>query len=64
MSDVLVSRVNWVAVRRKLRAGRLLFPCSGIQIVTAFGLGIEPRHRSLEELKGEDAGPAVLKQAS
>jgi hypothetical protein len=25
-------------------------------------LGIEPRHRSLEELKGEDAAAGVLKQ--
>jgi putative MFS transporter len=35
-----------------------------VQIITVWALGIEPRHRSLEELKGEDAAPAVLKQAS
>jgi putative MFS transporter len=35
-----------------------------VQIVTVWTLGIEPRHRSLEELKGEDAAPAVLKEAS
>jgi MFS transporter, putative metabolite:H+ symporter len=35
-----------------------------VQIITVWALGIEPRHRSLEELKGEDAAPAVLKEAS
>jgi len=35
-----------------------------VQIVTVFALGIEPRHRSLEQLKGEEAAPAVLKEAS
>jgi MFS transporter, putative metabolite:H+ symporter len=35
-----------------------------VQIVTVWALGIEPRHRSLEELKGEEAAPAVLKEAS
>jgi len=35
-----------------------------IQIITVWALGIEPRHRSLEELKGEDAAAAVLKEAS
>jgi putative MFS transporter len=35
-----------------------------VQIVTVWALGIEPRHRSLEELKGDEAAPAVLKQAS
>jgi putative MFS transporter len=34
-----------------------------VQIITVWALGIEPRHRSLEELKGEDAAPALLKQA-
>ena len=33
-----------------------------VQIITVWALGIEPRHRSLEELKGEDAAPGVLKQ--
>jgi hypothetical protein len=27
-------------------------------------LGIEPRHRSLENLKGDDVGPGVLNEAS
>jgi MFS transporter, putative metabolite:H+ symporter len=35
-----------------------------VQIITVWALGIEPRHRSLEELKGEDAAAAVLKEAS
>jgi putative MFS transporter len=35
-----------------------------VQVVTVFALGIEPRQRSLEELKGDDAAPAVLKEAS
>jgi putative MFS transporter len=35
-----------------------------VQIVTVWALGIEARHRSLEELKGEEAAPALLKQAS
>jgi putative MFS transporter len=34
-----------------------------LQIITVWALGIEPRHRSLEELKGEDADLALLKQA-
>lgn len=35
-----------------------------VQIVTVWAWGIEPRHRSLEELKGDEAAPAILKQAS
>lgn len=35
-----------------------------VQIITVWALGIEPRHRSLEELKGEDVAPAVLKQVT
>src|ERR1700738_1864395 len=35
-----------------------------VQIVTVWALGIEPRHRSLEGLKGEDPAPALLKEAS
>jgi putative MFS transporter len=30
-----------------------------VQIVTVFALGIEPRHRSLEELKRDETAPAV-----
>jgi MFS transporter, putative metabolite:H+ symporter len=35
-----------------------------VQIVTVWALGIEPRARSLEELKGDEAAAAVLKEAS
>lgn len=35
-----------------------------VQIVTVWTLGIEPRNRSLEELKGEEATAGVLKEAS
>ncbi len=42
----------------------LMIGLLAVQIVTVWALGIEPRHRSLEELKGEEANPAVLKQVS
>jgi MFS transporter, putative metabolite:H+ symporter len=35
-----------------------------VQIVTVWALGIEPRHRSLEELKGDETAPALLKEVS
>jgi putative MFS transporter len=35
-----------------------------VQIVAVWTFGIEPRHRSLEELKGEETAPALLKQVS
>jgi putative MFS transporter len=35
-----------------------------VQIVTVWAFGIEPRRRSLEELTGEDAAPALVKQVS
>jgi len=35
-----------------------------VQVITVWALGIEPRHRSLEELKRDDSAPAVLKEAS
>jgi putative MFS transporter len=35
-----------------------------VQIVTVWAFGIEPRHRSLEELKGDEPAPALVKQAS
>jgi len=35
-----------------------------VQIITVWALGIEPRHRSLEELKSDDAATGVLKAAS
>ena len=28
------------------------------------GLGVEPRHRSLEELKGDETSPALVKQTT
>jgi putative MFS transporter len=35
-----------------------------VQIVTVWALGIEPRHRSLEELKRDETAPALVKQAT
>jgi putative MFS transporter len=35
-----------------------------VQVITVWALGIEPRHRSLEELKRDETAPAVLKEAS
>jgi MFS transporter, putative metabolite:H+ symporter len=35
-----------------------------VQIITVWALGIEPRARSLEELKGDEAASGVLKEAS
>jgi MFS transporter, putative metabolite:H+ symporter len=35
-----------------------------VQIVSVWAFGIEPRNRSLEDLKGEDASPALVKQTS
>jgi putative MFS transporter len=35
-----------------------------VQVITVWALGIEPRHRSLEELKRDDSAPAALKEAS
>jgi putative MFS transporter len=35
-----------------------------VQIVAVWAFGIEPRHRSLEELKGDEASPALVKQSS
>jgi putative MFS transporter len=35
-----------------------------VQIVTVWAFGIEPRHRSLEQLKGEEPVPALVKQTS
>jgi putative MFS transporter len=35
-----------------------------VQIVTVWALGIEPRHRSLEELKAEESAAPVLSEAS
>jgi len=35
-----------------------------VQIVAVWAFGIEPRHRSLEELKGDEASPALVKQTS
>ncbi len=35
-----------------------------VQIVTVWALGIEPRHRSLEELKHDETAPALAKQVT
>jgi MFS transporter, putative metabolite:H+ symporter len=35
-----------------------------VQIVAVWAFGIESRHRSLEELKGEEESPALVKQVS
>jgi MFS transporter, putative metabolite:H+ symporter len=35
-----------------------------VQIVAVWAFGIEPRNRSLEDLKGEEAAPALVKQTS
>jgi MFS transporter, putative metabolite:H+ symporter len=35
-----------------------------VQIVTVWAFGIEPRHRSLEELKGDEPAPALVKQVT
>jgi MFS transporter, putative metabolite:H+ symporter len=35
-----------------------------LQIITVWAFGIEPRHRSLEELKGEEPAPELVKQVS
>ena len=42
----------------------LMIGLLAVQIVTVWALGIEPRHRSLEELKRDDTATAVLKEAS
>jgi hypothetical protein len=56
---------NCQQAARALACGIVNTLGSGATIVTPFlALGIEPRHRSLEELKGEDTAPAVLKEAS
>jgi putative MFS transporter len=57
---VMLFEARGVAGVMSLMIGLLL-----VQIVTVWTLGIEPRHRSLEELKGGDeAVPAMLKEAS
>lgn len=35
-----------------------------VQIITVWALGIEPRHRSLEELKRDETAPAVLTEVT
>ena len=56
---VMLFEARGVAGVMSLMIGLLI-----VQIITVWALGIEPRHRSLEELKGEDAAPGVLKEAS
>lgn len=40
----------------------LMIGLLALQIIVVWALGIEPRHRSLEELKGEEGNAAVMKQ--
>src|SRR3981081_1049141 len=56
---VMLFEARGVAGVMSLMVGLLL-----VQIVTVWTLGIEPRHRSLEELKGDEVAPAVMKEAS
>ncbi len=42
----------------------LMIGLLAVQIVTVWTLGIEPRQRSLEELKPDETVPAVLKEVS
>lgn len=35
-----------------------------VQTITVGAPGIEPRQRSLDELKGDDAAPALVKQVT
>ena len=35
-----------------------------VQIITVWAIGIEPRHRSLEELKRDETAVPVLKETS
>jgi putative MFS transporter len=35
-----------------------------VQIITVWALGIEPRHRSLEELKRDETAPTLAKQVT
>jgi MFS transporter, putative metabolite:H+ symporter len=56
---VMLFEARGVAGVMALMIGLLL-----AQIVTVWALGIEPRARSLEELKGDEAASGVLKEAS
>ncbi len=55
---VMLFEARGVAGVMSLMIGLLI-----VQIVTVWWLGIEPRHRSLEELKGDDVAAAVLGRA-
>ena len=54
---VMLFEARGVAGVMALMIGLLL-----VQIVTVWALGIEPRHRSLEELKRDETAPALVKQ--
>ena len=56
---VMLFEARGVAGVMSLMIGLLI-----VQIITVAGLGIETRHRRLEELKGEEAAPVALKQTS
>jgi putative MFS transporter len=42
----------------------LMIGLLALQIIAVWAFGIEPRHRSLEELKGEETAPALVKQTT
>jgi MFS transporter, putative metabolite:H+ symporter len=42
----------------------LMIGLLAVQIVAVWAFGIEPRNRSLEELKGEEASPTLVKQVT
>jgi putative MFS transporter len=56
---VMLFEAHAVAGVMALMIGLLL-----VQIITVWALGIEPRNRSLEELKGEETTSGILKEAS
>jgi putative MFS transporter len=56
---VMLFEARGIAGVMALMIGLLL-----VQVITVWALGIEPRNRSLEELKGEEATVGVLKEAS
>src|ERR1700744_3658929 len=56
---VALFEANGIAGVMALMIGLLV-----VQIVAVWAFGIEPRNRSLEDLKGEEASPALVKQTS
>ena len=46
------------------RGATIVTPFLVVMLFEARGVAIEPRHRSLEELKGDETSPALVKQAT